>query len=116
MEKIKVLMIDDEEILLRATSIIMANTRYDLSIDSDGMSGLNKIRSGEKFDILLLDLNMPGISGQEILELLNKEGHKIKVLAQTGNSTSNLPMNVEVIKKPYSPEDLIKKLDKMISS
>ncbi len=116
MKKTKVLMVDDEEILLKATALIMSNSAYLFTVESDSTVALKRIMSGEEeIDILLLDLNMPGMSGQDIIKTLKKEGmlDKIKVIAQTGNSIVNIDVDIDIIKKPYSPKDLIKKLDEV---
>ena len=65
--KPKILIIDDEEIVLDSCTAILAGGNYDLATAGNGALGLKLIREFEP-DLVFVDLKMPGISGLEVLE------------------------------------------------
>jgi len=68
----KILVIDDDEQTTTMLSKFFRSKGFEINITNDPLDGLNMIRA-EKFDIILLDINMPVISGIGIIELLAGE-------------------------------------------
>ncbi|UXR79215.1 response regulator transcription factor [Staphylococcus sp. IVB6227] len=67
-----VLIIEDEQNLARFIELELKHENYDVSIKNDGISGLN-IALQQNFDIILLDLMLPGIDGLEVCKRLRKQ-------------------------------------------
>lgn len=65
----KILHIDDAKLVLDSFSGILALCGYDVISCSNGKTGL-KLLSEQKFDVLFLDLAMPGFSGFDVLDEL----------------------------------------------
>jgi len=72
-KKPKILLVDDDRFLLDMYALKFKGS--DLEIDTTGSSkdALEKLRSGTKFDIILLDIIMPGIDGIELLRIIREE-------------------------------------------
>lgn len=68
----KILVIDDDEQTTTMLSKFFRSKGFKINFTNDPLDGLNMIRA-EKFDIILLDINMPVISGIGIIELLAGE-------------------------------------------
>ncbi len=83
MPKLKLLIVDDE-VSLR-TSLFQIFTAFGYSVKSaeDGISALAEIRT-EIPDIVLSDLNMPGMSGFELLAVIRRRFPAIQVIAMSG--------------------------------
>lgn len=69
---LKILVIDDDEQNTTMLSKFLSAKGFEIIITNDPLDGLNLIRV-EKFDLILLDVNMPVISGFGIIELLAGE-------------------------------------------
>ena len=79
----KILIIDDDEALCDEVSSSLEDAGYDVSISNDGVEG-NALVSSDDFDVLLLDLRLPGLSGHDILKELRQKKRKLHVIVVSG--------------------------------
>ena len=79
------LLVEDDEMLGDGIKTVME--RRGMSIDwvRDGLSAMKSVKSVH-YDVLLLDLNIPWLSGLEVLARLRSEGNQIPVLVLTARS------------------------------
>lgn len=68
----KIVIIEDEPILLKALNIELLGSGYEVSSALDGLAGLDLVRR-EKPDLVLLDLILPKMSGFEVLAALKQD-------------------------------------------
>lgn len=68
-----VLIIDDNQSISKLLSRFLNMKNIEHTISSNGQNGLSLIRQG-KFDVILLDINMPDFSGYDVIDSLEKEG------------------------------------------
>ena len=107
----KVLIIDDDESIRIACAQTLEQAKFRIALASDGEEALEKA-SRESFDVALLDLMMPGLSGMEVLGKLRLDSPHLMVVIVTGYAT--IESAVEAIKhgaynylpKPFTPEAL----------
>ncbi len=121
MSKGKILVIDDEKLLVKSTC--MALTYYDFSTESalSGKEGLS-IAAECHPDLVLLDIMMPEMDGWQVLALLkeNEATKNIPVIIFTakeysdGKSLAEKHGAVDFIAKPFELEDLVAILGKYI--
>ena len=69
----KILVVDDENDIAELIKDILEDEGYSISIANDGKSAINLIKE-EKFDLILLDIMMPDISGTEVCIYIKKSG------------------------------------------
>jgi CheY-like chemotaxis protein len=81
--KVKLLIVDDEPLIRTSLSLIFTTFGYSVRSAEDGFSALGEIRN-EIPDILLSDLNMPGMSGFELLSVVRRRFPAIQVIAMSG--------------------------------
>lgn len=81
--KVKLLIVDDEESIRLSLSQILTEFGYSVRSAVDGFSALSEMRQ-EIPDIILSDLNMPGMSGFELLSVIRRRFPKIHVIAMSG--------------------------------
>ncbi len=79
MRKIKILIVDDEIDYLETISTRMELRGFEVSKAPDGSTAL-MLAAGEKFDVVILDLKMPGIDGQKVLDELKKSGSQAEII------------------------------------
>ena len=75
----RVLLVEDEEKVARFVARGLKAERYAVDIAADGMSGLDHVRA-YTYDLIVLDLNLPGLSGTELLKHIRKSYPHVPVL------------------------------------
>jgi len=82
----KILVVDDDWFLASILKRILANAGYDVTVATDGSAALELFAIGRTFDTILLDRQMPGLDGMQVLHHMKRtEGLKdIPVVFQTG--------------------------------
>jgi len=111
---VKILIIEDEEKLARFVEMELSYEGYSVSKAFDGRKGLELALSGE-FDLILLDIMLPGLSGMEILRRLRKTSN-IPVIMLTARDSvmdkvSGLDSGADdYITKPFAIEELLARI------
>ncbi len=106
-----VLVIDDEQRIRDACRRLLLEEGFDVDCAENGEIGLKKIKDAH-FDIILLDLMMPGISGFDVLASVKSLHPDTLIIVITGYAT--IEHSIEAMKKgafdflpkPFSPKDL----------
>jgi len=106
----KILIIDDEEVVLDSCNQILEGGAHDVATAMDGTFGLEMVREFQP-DIIFVDLKMPGISGFDVLERIHTFDPTIVSIVITGYAT--VDSAVEAIKKgaydflpkPFTPDE-----------
>jgi DNA-binding response OmpR family regulator len=81
----KILLVDDDEIILEITSDYLKSNGYEVDCISDGKQVLGKIISSD-YDLMVLDVKLPGLSGYEIMRNMKSEGIDIPVIMISSNT------------------------------
>jgi two-component system nitrogen regulation response regulator GlnG len=109
-EKIKVLIVDDDPKVAWILGEALSSS-FDFVAAHDGVEGIQMV-STEKPDLVLLDIKMPGMSGLEVLEKLNKLPHRPDVIMLSGHGeTKNIVQSMhlgaaEFINKPFDAKEV----------
>jgi DNA-binding NtrC family response regulator len=114
MSEFKVLLIDDEQELVSTLVERLQFRDIDAAYELTGSSAIERMRR-EKFDVVVLDLKLPGISGSETMRVINKEHPNVPVLIITGHGSSaemqDMPKGAaDYLAKPINIDDLIEKM------
>ena len=112
MDKPRVLVIDDEIGICQAVKRALKPTGYivDATISSEG--GLEKIRA-DGYDLVLLDVMMPGVSGIDLIASIHEQDPEIVCVIITGYATVELAVRAikkgayDFLTKPFSVDDLL---------
>ncbi len=112
MNKKKVLVIDDEDIVRTSCSRTLAPAGFEVRLARNGVEGLKILEEGP-FDLVLTDLKMPDMDGIEVLVKIKENWPDVEVIIMTGYGTVKtavkaMKMGVfDYIEKPFSPADLV---------
>ena len=108
----KILWADDEIDLLKPHILFLKAKGYDVVTVSNGRDALDAL-DNDRFDLILLDENMPGLSGLETLSLLNQNHPEVPVIMITKSEEENL-MNqaignqiADYLIKPVNPNQIL---------
>lgn len=105
----RVLVIDDEKNIRMILAKCLSYEGYIVDTAEDGKSGIEKFKNG-KYDIVLLDMKMPGLTGIDVLKELKKMDKSISVVMMTAFGTIESAVEsmqlgaVDYIKKPFTPD------------
>jgi len=112
MEKKKVLVIDDEQIVLDSVSQILIDDNYEVDVSLSGREGLDWAIE-RPYDIILTDIRMPDIGGMRVLRDIKRVKSSLPVVIITGYATTKSAVQAmklgaaEYIEKPFEPEQLL---------
>lgn len=71
--QIKILLIDDDKFLLDMYSLKFKKSGLEIDTSSSSVAALEKIRGGGVYDIVVMDIIMPGMDGLELLKTIRQE-------------------------------------------
>lgn len=95
----KILLIEDEAGIRRTLSVSLMQEGYDIEPCEDGLTGLSKVdsynESGHRFDAVILDINLPDISGLKILGFLKEKYPGLPIIIITGYGDESIKDEVE---------------------
>jgi len=117
MEKIKILLVDDEKEFVETLSERIRMRDHDSEVALNGEQALKKM-DDDLPDVVVLDLKMPGMDGMEVLRRIRKAYPKVQVIMLTGHGSEKDEEEAkklgafEYLEKPVEIETLMKKVKK----
>ena len=107
-----VLFVDDEQLVLTMGQTILAEHGYKVETASSGKQALNLISGGkETFDLVVTDLVMPGMTGRELVEQIQKLAPGTRIICTSGYPWPPPQIkNLAFLKKPFSAQELLSKI------
>lgn len=114
-----ILIIDDEPDLLEKLQTLLASEHYTVTTAADGPAGLEKFWNGS-YDLVLLDIMLPGMNGLEILAEIRAAGIKTPVLMLTAkgdidDKVTGLNLGADdYLAKPFSVAELLARVRALI--
>lgn len=109
--KPKILIVDDEEIVIKGTTKILQRENYELDSAFSGEEALAKMKTNS-YDLVITDLMMPGINGIEVLKRIKADYPDVLVVMFTGYATVESAREAlklgafDYIPKPFTPDEL----------
>src|SRR5258708_27859602 len=111
----RVLVLDDDDILRSALSIVLAEAGYDVIDAANGVAGLYLYRE-RGADLVLVDIFMPEMDGLQVIRTLRTEVPRPKVVAMSGGGQAGredilkiaaAPGAERTLTKPFAAHDLL---------
>jgi CheY-like chemotaxis protein len=121
----KVLLMDDEQIILDVTGEILTFLKYDVMTAKDGQTAVDLYKkekaAGSPFDMVILDLSVPnGLGGKETIELLRTVDPDVKAVVSSGYTNDPVVQDFsrygfsERLTKPYNIKEMRNLLESVI--
>ena len=114
----KILIVDDNKLNIKVAKKAMQDFKFEIDECYDGIECLNKIVNGNEYDLILMDIMMPNMSGETALEKLKENPNfKIPTIALTADAIAGAKEKyikegfVDYIAKPFSRDQIREKLD-----
>ena len=119
----KLLVVDDNKLNIKVARRALKDFNFVIDECYDGKECLEKINSGNTYDLILMDIMMPNMNGEKcIAELKNLKSFNTPVIALTADAIAGVEEKylkdgfVDYIAKPFSKEQIKEKLDKVFSN
>ena len=115
----KILIVDDEK-NIRLTLEKCLTENYDIVTAVNGEDALNKFEV-DKFEVVLLDMKLPGLDGLEILEKIKKKDKEVKVVIITGYGSVETAVEtmklgaIDYLRKPFTPDEIKEVVNEVIA-
>ena len=105
------MIIEDEELICNELAKLLENNNYEAIILKDFKNALNEILELAP-DLILLDINIPFINGEALLQNLRKESNIPVIMVTSINSETDEALSIsygadDYITKPYNPNILL---------
>lgn len=114
-----IMVVDADELVGQAMADRLRYAGHLVTCYRDGSDALAMLRlESHAFDLVITDLNMPGVGGRDLLMALSREQHSPPVILMTGNLTTGLAQELEelgaaeVVSKPPNISDLLGQIEK----
>ncbi|MCE2614010.1 response regulator [Flavobacteriaceae bacterium D16] len=116
----KILAIDDQQLILLSLEKRLSESGYQVRTASGGQQGIEAFRSF-KPDLVLLDINMPGISGLKVIQhIRNERNSEVPIMVMSGNTQDEIIAEgfklgiTDYLKKPMSLDEIQIRIQKTI--
>jgi DNA-binding response OmpR family regulator len=121
----QILIADDEESFRFAASLSLRQEGYEVSEAGNGEIAFTMIMDrhlrGFSYDLIILDIQMPVVSGTDLFELLHRHGITTPVIFITGYADEKVICKVSnqtktrLLRKPFASEEMVAIVDMMVS-
>ncbi len=109
----RILVVDDEEMGRNALRDMLVRKVYECSIATNGYEALEMLKH-ESYNVMIVALNMPGLTGLELLAEVKRNYKNTRVIIFTGNSTEESAIEAinlgadGYIRKPFNIDDVVR--------
>ncbi|UCG07139.1 MAG: response regulator [Desulfobacterales bacterium] len=114
MEKMRLMLVDDEERFLSTTKKLLAKKGYDVLTATGGAQALEILKQ-KNIHVVILDVKMPGMDGIETLKEIKHQFPLVEVIMLTGHATVESAIDglksgaTDYLMKPTEVDDLLQK-------
>lgn len=119
--KAKLLIVDDEAAVRESLREVLRTDGYEIDAAETGEKALNAIQEND-YDLILLDIRMPGMSGIEVLRKVNQVAPDTKVIMLTGHGTVETAVEAlrhgahDYILKPFSTQSILSSVSRGLAN
>lgn len=109
----RILISDDDPRVTASMQALLGD--YEVATVHDGADALARLAQ-QPYDLLLLDLNMPRLHGQQVIEAVRERGHDTAIVVVSGEQGVECAVNAmrcgaqDFLRKPYAPEELLSRI------
>lgn len=118
----RIILAEDNDILRKSLSFFLESKGFKVDQFSDGKDALEAIES-DNYDLVLTDVNMPGVSGMEITQYVRQTlKSNIPIIIFTSSSVEQTELDSfdlganEFMSKPVSPAVLLVRINKLLNT
>lgn len=120
MKPLKILVIDDEQVIGDACRLVLSEKGHTVAHRLTGQQGLRELERGD-YDLVLLDMKLPDIDGLRILKIVEEKAPGTCFVVMTGYSTMSNAIAAmklgasDYLSKPFSEDELLATIDQLFA-
>lgn len=110
----RILVVDDEQGMLKMVKMLLTQNGYDVVVAGNATEALERYQAeGDQFDLVIVDLIMPGTDGVALSKAIRKINKTARILVSSGFKSEQRLKKLQsmgvtqFLKKPYSPKELL---------
>ena len=118
----KILIADDNPLNIKVAKRALKDFNFEIEEVKDGQEAVDKVRSGIKYDLILMDIMMPNMNGETALQELKKDPNfNIPTIALTADAVAGAQEHykevgfIDYLAKPFTRDQIKEKLDKIFN-
>ncbi len=114
----RILLVDDDPMIRRALNRLLIEAGHDVVAIESANDALAHLNDSSRFDLLIADQAMPGLSGTELLQHAARTCPDLSCMLITGYTTlpDDIPSRVEVLRKPIEADALLANVARLIAT
>lgn len=120
---LRLLVAEDEPHIRRILTTLLEASGFHVTVVEDGPAALEELRTPRHFDLVIMDLLMPGLTGLEVLERLRQLSHRretpVVILTAKGQDVDRdraFALGAsDFMTKPFSPKKLLNRVDQLLA-
>jgi DNA-binding NtrC family response regulator len=113
----RILIVDDEEALATLLKQFLARAGYQVEVCTQPTQALELLKTdAPSFAVLVTDLALPEINGEELIERARKLNPKLRAIVTSGYAHRARGAQVEFLQKPFSPKALVETIERMLAA
>ncbi len=115
----RILLVEDDPVLRRMTLAALRKLGYTVTAAADAAEALSIVEADARFDLLVTDVVMPGMSGRDLAERLARRIRGIRILFVSGYGSDTVGLGSAIdstnfLQKPYSLGELTQRIRKLL--
>lgn len=121
MEKRKILVIDDDPLVLESIRILLREAGYEVDVTPSGRQGL-EWAVGNSYDAVLTDVRIPDIGGMLVLRDIKRAKPSLPVIVMTGYASVRSAVEAmrlgatDYLEKPFAPDEFLGSVDAVVAA
>jgi PAS domain S-box-containing protein len=111
--ELKILLVDDDALVSMNTADMLTDLGHSVLEASSAADALQRLASGNEFDVIVTDYAMPGMNGLDLATEIKRINSKLPIILATGYAElpADAPVDFPRLGKPYTQEELAKALE-----
>lgn len=114
----KILIVEDEIQIGKLLKMYLEREKYVIELEANGLVGLMKALN-QRYDLIILDILMPGMDGFEVLDRLRQEKNTPVIMLSAKGEEQDIQRGLELganhyLTKPFSCNDVVLKVKQLI--
>ena len=120
MQQPKILIVDDSNVMCQFLALYLSS-KYDTTACTDSLDALQLVKDGVLFDLIVTDLNMPKVSGEQLIKAIHATYPSLPVLVVSASKDSRQKMQAlkagadDYLTKPFHPSELDWRISKLLA-
>ena len=117
----RILLVEDEDMVRAVAERALTRQGYTVTTASDGDEGLEKVKAGEQFDLVVSDVVMPAMDGPAMAREIRKLAPALPILFMSGYAEEQLRNDIDMddmyfIPKPFSVQQIAAKVGQVLAA